>query len=110
MRAEAYAGGGDSGLDRVDPLAMSAANRPVAGHDDRAIARLAPACHVVRPSGARADRHPDEPRGLGEIIVSSRPYDEYLAMFDLTDDDVLAGPVNPAGAGAFRRMQPAGGS
>ena len=47
--------------------------------------------------------HPDEPRGLGEIIVSSRPYDEYLAMFDLTDDDVLAGPVLdcPAGAGAF---------
>lgn len=47
--------------------------------------------------------HTDMPRGLGDIIVSSRPYDEYLAMFDLSDDDVLAGAVLdcPAGAGAF---------
>ena len=46
---------------------------------------------------------PDALRGLGDIIVSSRPYDEYLAMFDLSDDDVLAGAVLdcPAGAGGF---------
>jgi len=43
------------------------------------------------------------PRGLGEIIVSSRPYDEYRAMFGLTDAEILAGPVLdcPGGAGSF---------
>jgi hypothetical protein len=42
-------------------------------------------------------------RGLGDIIVSSRPYDEYRAMFGLTDAEILAGPVLdcPGGAGAF---------
>ena len=45
----------------------------------------------------------DPPRGLGEIIVSSRPYDEYLAMFALAEREVLAGPVLdcPGGAGSF---------
>jgi len=44
-----------------------------------------------------------ELRGLGDIIVSSRPYGEYTAMFGLTDDEVLAGPVLdcPGGAGPF---------
>jgi hypothetical protein len=43
------------------------------------------------------------PRGIGEIIVSSRPYEEYTAMFGLTGRDVLAGPVLdcPGGAGSF---------
>lgn len=43
------------------------------------------------------------PRGIGDIIVSSRPYEEYRAMFGLTDAEVLAGPVLdcPGGAGAF---------
>ena len=43
------------------------------------------------------------PRGIGEIIVSSRPYDEYRAMFGLDERDVLAGPVLdcPGGAGSF---------
>jgi hypothetical protein len=43
------------------------------------------------------------PRGLGDIIVSSRPYDEYVAMFGLTDGDILAGPLLdcPGGAGPF---------
>lgn len=43
------------------------------------------------------------PRGLGDIIVTARPYDEYGAMFHLKDEDVLAGPVLdcPAGAGGF---------
>lgn len=43
------------------------------------------------------------PRGIGEIVVSSRPYDEYLAMFGLTEAEVLAGPVLdcPGGAGGF---------
>ena len=27
-------------------------------------------------------------RGLGDIIVSSRPYDEYRAMFGLTDGEI----------------------
>ncbi|MGI9539765.1 MAG: hypothetical protein ACR2N6_06425 [Miltoncostaeaceae bacterium] len=52
-------------------------------------------------SGARAGG--PEPRGLGDIIVSSRPYEEYLAMFGLDEADVLAGPVLdcPGGAAAF---------
>jgi hypothetical protein len=43
------------------------------------------------------------PRGIGDIIVSSRPYDEYLAMFGLEEREVLAGPVLdcPGGAGPF---------
>jgi hypothetical protein len=43
------------------------------------------------------------PRGIGDIIVSSRPYDEYLAMFGLAEGVVLAGPVLdcPGGAGPF---------
>ena len=43
------------------------------------------------------------PRGIGEIIVSSRPFDEYTAMFGLAEGDVLAGPVLdcPGGAGSF---------
>jgi hypothetical protein len=42
-------------------------------------------------------------RGLGDIIVTARPFDEYAAMFDLRDDDLLAGPVLdcPAGASGF---------
>lgn len=42
-------------------------------------------------------------RGLGDIIVTARPYDEYLAMFDLHEADLLAGPVLdcPAGASGF---------
>jgi hypothetical protein len=51
----------------------------------------------------RAQARLDGPRGIGEIIVSSRPYDEYMAMFGLTEADVLAGPVLdcPGGAGPF---------
>ncbi len=43
------------------------------------------------------------PRGIGDIIVSSRPFDEYLAMFGLTEAEALAGPVLdcPGGAGSF---------
>lgn len=42
-------------------------------------------------------------RGLGDIIVTARPFDEYRAMFDLSDADLLAGPVLdcPAGASGF---------
>jgi hypothetical protein len=42
-------------------------------------------------------------RGLGDIIVTARPFDEYVAMFDLTDADLLAGAVLdcPAGASGF---------
>lgn len=42
-------------------------------------------------------------RGLGDIIVSGRPYEEYRAMFGLTDAEILAGPVLdcPGGAGPF---------
>lgn len=42
-------------------------------------------------------------RGLGDIIVTARPFDEYVAMFDLHDADLLAGPVLdcPAGASGF---------
>jgi hypothetical protein len=42
-------------------------------------------------------------RGLGDIIVTARPFDEYRAMFALTDDDILAGPILdcPGGAGGF---------
>lgn len=42
-------------------------------------------------------------RGIGDIIVSSRPADEYRAMFGLELADVLAGPVLdcPGGAGGF---------
>jgi hypothetical protein len=42
-------------------------------------------------------------RGLGDIIVTARPFDEYLAMFDLSAPDLLAGPVLdcPAGASGF---------
>ena len=52
----------------------------------------------VRRAGAR-----EGPRGIGEILVSSRPYDEYLAMFGLAEREVLAGPVLdcPGGAGPF---------
>lgn len=44
-----------------------------------------------------------DPRGIGEVVVSSRPYEEYLAMFGLTEADVLSGPVLdcPGGAGGF---------
>jgi hypothetical protein len=50
-----------------------------------------------------SDRAPRAPRGIGEIIVSSRPYDEYLAMFGLSEGEALAGPVLdcPGGAGPF---------
>jgi hypothetical protein len=46
---------------------------------------------------------PASPRGIGDIVVSSRPYEEYRAMFGLTDEEILAGPVLdcPGGAGAF---------
>ena len=42
-------------------------------------------------------------RGLGDIIVTARPFDEYRAMFDLADGDLLDGPVLdcPAGASGF---------
>lgn len=42
-------------------------------------------------------------RGLGDIIVTARPFDEYRAMFDLVDRDLLDGPVLdcPAGASGF---------
>lgn len=42
-------------------------------------------------------------RGIGDIIVSSRPYEEYRDMFGLTDAELLAGPVLdcPGGAGGF---------
>ena len=44
-----------------------------------------------------------EYRGIGDIIVTARPFDEYVAMFNLTDADLLAGPVLdcPAGASGF---------
>lgn len=50
-------------------------------------------------SGAGEARY----RGLGDIIVTARPFDEYRAMFDLSDRDLLAGPVLdcPAGASGF---------
>lgn len=43
------------------------------------------------------------PRGLGEIIVTARPFDEYVAMFGLSQADLLAGPILdcPGGAGGF---------
>lgn len=43
------------------------------------------------------------PRGLGDIITTARPFDEYRAMFDLTEADLLAGPILdcPGGAGDF---------
>jgi hypothetical protein len=42
-------------------------------------------------------------RGIGDIIVSSRPYEEYRDLFGLTDAELLAGPVLdcPGGAGGF---------
>ncbi len=42
-------------------------------------------------------------RGLGDVIVTARPFDEYLAMFDLADADLMTGPVLdcPAGASGF---------
>lgn len=42
-------------------------------------------------------------RGLGDIIVTARPFDEYVAMFDLREPDLLRGPVLdcPAGASGF---------
>ncbi len=54
----------------------------------------------ARPS----DRDPP-PRGIGDIVVSSRPYEEYLAMFGLGEAEVVAGPVLdcPGGASAFAR-------
>jgi len=44
-----------------------------------------------------------EYRGLGDIIVTARPFDEYVSMFDLHEADLLAGPVLdcPAGASGF---------
>ncbi len=48
-------------------------------------------------------RTPETPRGLGEIIITARPFDEYRAMFDLSDADILDGPILdcPGGAGGF---------
>ncbi len=42
-------------------------------------------------------------RGLGDIIVTARPFDEYLAMFDLAVADVIVGAILdcPAGASGF---------
>ena len=42
-------------------------------------------------------------RGLGDIIVTARPFDEYVAMFDLRPTDLSAGPVLdcPSGASGF---------
>jgi hypothetical protein len=46
---------------------------------------------------------PDAYRGLGDIIVTARPFDEYMAMFHLSDHDLAAGAVLdcPAGASGF---------
>jgi hypothetical protein len=54
-------------------------------------------------AGRGAEARREGPRGIGEIIVSSRPYDEYMAMFGLSEAEVLAGPVLdcPGGAGPF---------
>lgn len=54
-------------------------------------------------SDGRGDERREAPRGIGDIIVSSRPYDEYMAMFGLTEAEVLAGRVLdcPGGAGPF---------
>ncbi|MCU0307648.1 MAG: hypothetical protein MUE51_07745 [Thermoleophilia bacterium] len=42
-------------------------------------------------------------RGVGDVLVTARPYEEYRAMFGLTDAEVLAGPVLdcPGGCGGF---------
>jgi hypothetical protein len=51
-------------------------------------------------------------RGIGDIIVSSRSYEEYRDMFGLTDAELLAGPVLdcPGGAGGFAaRLRARGG-
>ena len=44
-----------------------------------------------------------EYRGLGDIIVTARPFDEYLAMFDLRPADLSTATVLdcPAGASGF---------
>ena len=49
-------------------------------------------------------------QGIGEVLVSARSYDEYIAMFDLTATD-LAGPVLdcPGGAAGFTATALAGG-
>jgi hypothetical protein len=50
--------------------------------------------------------------GIGEMIVSARPADEYRAMFDLRDED-LRGPILdcPGGAGDFAAaVRAAGGA
>jgi hypothetical protein len=52
------------------------------------------------PSGAPA--RPVRPRGVGEVLVTARPLDEYLAMFDLAVADLCAGRVLdcPSGMGS----------
>ena len=54
-------------------------------------------------SDGRVDGRREAPRGIGDIIVISRSYDEYMAMFGLTEAEALAGPVLdcPGGAGPF---------
>lgn len=50
---------------------------------------------------------------LGEIMVSARPYEEYLTMFGLDEARVLRGPVLdcPGGASSFSaRLRKLGGS
>ncbi len=46
---------------------------------------------------------PAHPRGLGDIITTARGMDEYRAMFDLHDTDLVATRILdcPGGAGAF---------
>lgn len=43
------------------------------------------------------------PRGIGEVLVTARPLDEYRAMFALEDADLVGGPILdcPGGAGSF---------
>jgi hypothetical protein len=80
--------------------------RPQAGETSApALARAGVTTHPVftRAAPADASASASSPRGLGDIVVSCRPYDEYRAMFGLTDGEILAGPVLdcPGGAGAF---------
>ncbi len=47
--------------------------------------------------------HPTNPRGLGDIIITARGFDEYCAMFGLTDADLIGRVILdcPGGAGSF---------
>jgi len=47
--------------------------------------------------------HPTNPRGLGEIIITARGFDEYCAIFGLSDADLVGRVILdcPGGAGSF---------